>query len=594
MPLEDFESHGTPQKVLRTVLVADLVESVRLIEEDEDDAVQRWRGLVERVAGEVVPAHGGRLVKSLGDGFMLEFSDVRSAVRAAFAVHHLSEGVNVGLPGNRHMLLRVGAHVGELIADERDVYGRGVNLAARLTQLAGPGEIVVSAQVRDQLVSMLDAEIEDLGECRLKHIANPVRAYRIGPPGAWPVIEPGLASTPELKPTIAVIPFTARTAAPDHDVLGEVLADELISALSVSPELQVISRLSTTALRGRDASPEEVRTRLDADYVLSGAYRVAGDQLMLVVELAETRSGRVLWGKSGKASVTGVIRGEDNLIDRILAEVSTAVIARELDRAQSQSLPTLETHTLLMGAIALMHRASGREFERARAMLDAVIDRARRRATPHAWLAKWHVLRFNRGWSKSQEEEAQLALDCTKRALDADPQCALALTMDGFVHTNLLRQLDVGQERYERALNINPNESLAWLLKGTLHAFKGEGQLAIEGTERALRLSPLDPLRYFYESLAATAAHSAGNYERAIELAQQALRSNRVHPSTLRALAIAQSQAGRLDDARRTVVELLKLEPDLTVRSYLERNPSGAFETGKIWSEALRRAGIPA
>ena len=294
--------------------------------------------------------------------------------------------------------------------------------------------------------------------------------------------------------------------------------------------MNVISRLSTTTFRGRDAPLGEVSGRLNADYVLSGAYRVVGGKVVLVAELAEARSSRILWGKSVKGRVGAIVAGDDEMIDMLVAEVSSGIIARELDRARSGSLPTLESYTLLMGAIVLMHRASGRDFERAREMLDAVIERARRQAAPHAWLANWHVLRFNRGWSEDQAKEAQLALDCTKRALDADPRCSLALTVDGFVHTNLLKRLDIGQERYEQALSINPNESLAWLLKGTLHAFKGEGEQAVDGTEHALRLSPLDPLRYFYDSLAATAALSAGRHERAIELAQRSLRVNRVQP----------------------------------------------------------------
>jgi tetratricopeptide (TPR) repeat protein len=248
-----------------------------------------------------------------------------------------------------------------------------------------------------------------------------------------------------------------------------------------------------------------------------------------------------------------------------------------------------------MGAIRLMHRESPNDFERARQMLEILTQRVGQLAAPHAWFAKWHVLRFYRkqGWSIDQKGEARHALDCTKRALDADSQCALALTIDGLVHTSLLRRLDVGQEQYEHALQINPNESLAWLLKGTLHAFKGEGELAVDGTERALRLSPLDPFKYYYDSLAATAALSAARYDRAIELAERSLTMNRNHTSTLRALAIAQSQLGHLDEARKTVAVLMRLDPTLTASSYLERSPSGAYETGKIWSDALRRAGVP-
>jgi adenylate cyclase len=555
--------------------------------------VDRWRQLVERVEREVLAAHGGRLVKSLGDGLMLEFMNVQPAVRAAFSIQKACNEMNVGVLPQRQMLLRMGVHVGSLIADEHDVYGRSVNLAARITTLAGPGEIVVSADVRDQLTPLLDADLEDLGDCFLKHVNQPVRAYRIGQPGPAPVIVPSTGGTTELRPTIAVIPFAARGVQAEHEILGEVLADEVISALSRTPDLNVISRLSTTVFRGRDTAAGTVGAHLNANYILSGAYRVSGSRLIVVSELSEAKSDRVLWSASLKGSVAGVVSGEDELIDQMVHQVSGSVLAREMERARVQALPSLESHTLLMGAIMMMHRASGQDFERARVMLEAVIERARRQATPHAWLANWHVLRFNRGWSHDQHAEAKLALDCTKRALDADPRCSMALTVNGFVHTNLLKRLDVGQEFYDLALEVNPNDSLAWLLKGTLHAFMGDGAEAVRGTEHALRLSPLDPLRYFYDSLAATAAMSAGNYERAIELAQRSLRANRVHTSTLRVLAIAQAQLGRLDDARQTVKDLLAIDPTLTVSSYLERSPSGAYETGRVWSEALRRAGVP-
>lgn len=589
---EELHPANHPTRVLRTVLVVDVVESVRLMEENEDDAVSRWRGIVEQVEHDVLPVHGGRLVKSLGDGLLLEFPRVQPAVNAAFAIQQTCNRANAGVPQQRQMLLRMGVQVSELIADEHDVYGRGVNLAARLSTLAGPGEIVVSAGVRDQLTPVLDADIEDLGECYVKHVQQPVRAYRVGPPGPRPVIEPGAAAE-ELRPSLAMIPFSARSNEPEHQVFGEMLAEEVISALSRSAELHVISRLTTTAFRGRDASVDEVSAHLNASYVLSGSYRVSGEKLRLAAQLAEARSGRVVWAKDLKGQVPGIVSGKDELVDRIVAEASAAIMDRELERAQSQALPTLQSYTLLMAAISLMHRLSAHDFDRARQMLQTLVDRAPRQAIPQAWLAKWHVLRVWQGWSDDPKADARLALDCTKKALDADSRCALALVIDGLVHTNLLKQLDVALERYELALQVNPSDSLGWLLKGTLHAFRGEGKPAVQGTQRALRLSPLDPQRYYYDSLAATAAMSAGRYERAIELAQRSLRANRTHTSTFRALAIAQWQCGRHADARKTVAELMRLEPRLTVSKYLERSPSSGYETGKVWSDALRSAGVP-
>ena len=532
--------------------------------------------LVDKVLG----ARGASTVSRMPHGWVADFTRAQDAANAAFELQHV-----LTTPEKR------GPRIALQMADagNQDAYGRGIDSATRLTGLAGPGEIIASAAVRDELVPVLDADIEDLGDCYVKALQRPVRAYRLGPPGPQPVVESTAAS--ELRPTIAVIPFAARTAG--HEVLGEVLADEVICALSRSSELNVISRLSTTAFRGREASTQQIADKLGTTYVLSGAYRVSHGHLTLAVELAEAKSSRVLWAREMKERVAGLIDGKEELIDRIVSEASAAVIARELELARSQSPPTLESYTLLIGAIALMHRLSLRDFERAREMLGALVERTHRLAIPQAWLAKWHVLRVQQGWSSDPNADAQSALEWSERALDADSHCSLALAVDGFVHTNLLKRLDVAKERYDLALSVNPNDSLACLLNGMLHAFKGEGKQAVKDTQRALRLSPLDPHRYFYDSLAASASLSAGDYAGAIELARRSMRANRTHTSTYRVMAISQWQLGLHEAARETVGELMRLEPGLTVRKWLERSPSSAYEIGRICAHALREAGVP-
>jgi class 3 adenylate cyclase/TolB-like protein/Tfp pilus assembly protein PilF len=583
---------GDVERLVQTVLFVDIVESVRLMERDEEDAIRRWRDMVEHIECHVLPACDGRLVKSTGDGLLLAFGSVQSAISAAFAIQHAMNRRNHCLPADRHMLLRMGMEVSDVVVDQYDVYGRGVMLAARLMTLAGPGEIVVSAHVRDQLTPVLDADVEDLGECHLKHIKNPVRAYRIGPPGEHPVVEPVIPFG-ELLPTIAVIPFSAREAEGEHNVLGEVIADEIISALSRSSEMNVISRLSTTAFRGREVILDEISAHLNANYVLSGVYRVKDRKVLLDAELAEAKSGQIVWAERLEDEVQGILSGEQVLIERVVADVCNAVMARELQRARSQALPTLKSYTLLMAAISLMHRLSLRDFEDARHMLQTLIDRATRQSVPLAWMAKWHVLRVQQGWSADPEQDGQFALECTKRALEADPQSSLALAIDGFVHTNLLKRLDVAEERYERAIQINPNDALAWLLKGTLHAFKGEGAKAVDDTQRALKLTPLDPHRYFYDSLSATACLAANQYENALELARRSLRANRTHTSTLRVMAAAHWRMGHQQEARATAQELMKLEPNLTVSRWLARSPSAPYKIGEEWAEVLRQVGVP-
>ena len=572
-------------------MLVDIVGSVRLIEQDEVGIITHWLDFVEHVKRNVVPSHNGRFVKSLGDGMLLDFDDVRSGVSAALAIQQERHRSNASRPADRQIMLRTGMEVSDVIVGADDVLGRGVNLAARLMSLAGPGEIVVSQHVRDGLTANLDADIEDLGDCYVRGIPEAIRAYRVGPPGPQAMVS--AASFDELAPSVAVVPFASRSAATDQGVLGEIMAEEVIRRLSQSAYLKVVSRLSTTAFAGRSTSLEEIGAHLGADYVLSGSYRTADKRLRLDVELAETKTGRILWAESLDDSLCGIVGGEQELIGRLIAAVSAAVTAREVQRSRSHPLPTLKAYTLLMGAVSLMHRLSLPDFEEAHGLLQTLIDRGMRHPLPIAWLGNWHVLRVQQGWSEDPQRDTYLASECTKRALDLDPDNSLALAINGFVHVNLLKKFDVAEDSYERALAANPSNAYAWLLKGTLHAFKSEGEQAVEHTERALSLSPLDPHRYFYDSLAATAAVAAGRYRRALELAQRSLRANRKHTSTLRSMTVAQWQLGQFDDARRSAQELLKLQPSMTVSSWLKGSPAADYEVGRTAADVLRKAGIP-
>ena len=577
----------------KVILVLDVVESVRLMKKDERDFVQRWHYFVEHARKNVLPRHGGRMLKSLGDGLMLEFASAQGAIKSALALQAFCQADNEGQLPAKQMHLRVGAHLAEFVSDEHDIYGSDVNLTARIATLAGPGEIVISAQLRGQIAPGIDADVEDLGECHLKHVEEPIRAYRVGPLGLAPVISLGNDSTLNLRPTIAVIPFAMEGADASLAVLGEAVADEIITALSRSNELHVISRLSTTVFKGRTDAVDDIRVHLGAKYILSGLCRASGSQMSLFVELIDTKNGQVVWADRVKTNVVAIFNADDGLARGIVASVTSHVIKRELSRARSQSLPNLEGYTLLFGAIALMHRLSLTDFERARDMLEALIARAPRQSTPKAWMAKWHVMRVSQGWTDDPKRDGILALDFTKRALDEDPTSALALTIDGLVHTNLFKQLDVAQARYTEAVEQNPNEPLAWLLKGTLHAFMGDGAQAVNDTEMALSLSPLDPMRYYFDSLAATAAMSAGRYERAIELAKRSLRANKTHASTLRALAISQVQVSQIDEARATAALLMQVEPNLTVAKFIKYSPASAYALGALCAKALREAGVP-
>src|SRR5262245_24206561 len=248
----------------------------------------------------------------------------------------------------------------------------------------------------------------------------------------------------------------------------------------------------------------------------------------------------------------------------------------------------------MLGAINLIHRATPGSFSHARSLLEHLIERLPHHPLPQAWMAQWHVMKVSQGWSDDVTAEGRLALDCAKRAGDSDPNCSIAIAMDGWVHTHLLKRFDIAGERFEVAVEVNPNDSLAWLLKGTMHSFLAQVAQAVKASARASLLSPLDPRRSYYDCLIASIYCAASQFDRAIDLSKRSLRVNRLHSSTLRTLICALALSDRIDEARQMAAELMKLEPNLTVSGYLARHPSASFWTGKAWADALHRAGVPA
>jgi TolB-like protein len=396
-----------------------------------------------------------------------------------------------------------------------------------------------------------------------------------------------------MEPTIAVIPFGARNNAPEHFDIGNLIADSVIWRLSKAANLKVISRLSTNVFRGRPSDVAEVSAHLGATYVLSGGYVVDAGRLLVTAELSAARTNQVVWTDRMSGEIGDLLQPESELAHRIAAAVHLSVFDAEVEHVLTQPLPTLESYSLLLGSIKLMHRSSKDEFLHTRAILEELINRHSRIAAPRAWLANWYILRVTRGWSEDRRREAIEALNATHAALDRDPSDALALATEGFVYCHLLNDLDTARKRCEQAVDANPSHALGWLYRGTVDAFKGDGTAAVEATRRAMELSPLDPQRYYYESLAATAELSAGEYADAERLARSSLQLNRMHPSTWRALTIALVSQDRMDEARQALRRLRELEPELTVTRYVARMPNAQLETGKHWARCLEMAGLP-
>lgn len=577
----------------RVILIADIVDSVRHYDLDEAGAVGRWALLLQSLRQDILNREAGRFVKSTGDGFILEFSDVSASLRVAKAIHAQIGIINTEHPSKANLALRIGINISDVYSDDVDVYGRGVNFAARIASLARPGETVISASVRDRLIPGLDPEVEDIGPSFFKNSVEPITVYRVSdvdPKARQIRIDPfGL----DLLPAIAVVPFAGLMVESPHDVVGELLADALIARMSTARALRVISRLSTSKIQGKALNSAEISRILGANYVLSGSYRVQAEIVTLVAELVVAGQLTSLWVREFHCSIDELLQSNPEICLEISGLVVDAIAEWELGRFKRTPLPSLEGFSIQLAGISMMYRSSVREFQDSKVTFEALVERYPRAPEPRAWLAKWYVLRVTRGLVPAAEAEPQRALEHTRRALDENPSHAFALAVEGFIHIHLIRDLEVADRRLDDSLAVNPSEPLAWLFKSVSQSFRGDGAAALTSAESAIALSPIDPLHHYYDALASTAALAAGKYERAEELARRALSYNRAHPPTLRGLCVAQVELGDLEAAKRTVGRILELDPDYSICKFLSLTPRGSGSNRGRYADALERAGIP-
>lgn len=561
-----------PQQLHKVVLVMDLVESVRLMAANEAAVVNQWRGFVHHATTVVLPDCKGRMVKSLGDGMLVEFDQPTDAVRATLTLHKYFVPLNDTLPASQRLYLRAGLNATNLYADENDVYGHGVNLAARVADLAAPGETIITASVFDGIVVGMDAEVEDRGESYLKHWPEPVRTWAIhsvtaGSSAIRAQVPEGTAL--DFRPSIAVVPFETRSHAAEQFVIGELIADGVIAQLARSPDLRVISRLSTTAFRGRTSSAGEIGRHLEATFVLGGSYVTYGDKVVIMAQLTDNRREEVIWADRLTGDLRDLMETQSELLDALCSACSRALLNDVVQRTLVLPLPQLDSNALLLGGITLMHRSTPRDLQRSHQLLEAVVDRHKRVATPWAWLAKWHIMQVVQGLSSEPARDFRRAIDTADRALDLEPASSLAMAIKGHALCHLGEDVDASHRLLQEATQSNPNDPMAWLYNSVWSTMWGTPEDSMVEAENALHLSPLDPQKYYFEMMLATSCASLERWERAIELCRSSLLKNRYHLPTIRTLLIAQHELGFEKDAKETFSLLMQLQPHLTVQQYL-------------------------
>ncbi|MCK0149315.1 hypothetical protein MWU54_04720 [Marivita sp. S6314] len=403
---------------------------------------------------------------------------------------------------------------------------------------------------------------------------------------------PAASAVRRPRPRVVVLPLNYLGDDPVLRALGDWIGEQTCRILSRSKLLSVISHLSGRAMVQNPIVISDVRQTLDVDYLANGTIRRSGKGVVCDIDFIAAATGQVLWTRELYLEDANHLDKLNESLNAIAFSIARSIAHSAVAAVQAQQMDDIEDHNLTIAGATLMHRRTLRDFLKSRDYLIEAQTRMDGIAEPLTWLGKWYVLNVMKGYSLDRARDAQMAVECCARALDIDPESSLALTIDGFVHTILDHNVETAERRFDTALQINPNESLAWLLKGSLKAFTDDGAAAVDATTRARRLSPIDPFGYYYDSLASTAHLAAENYQNALDYADKSLRTNDRHLSTHRARIVALHHLGRGEDARKAAQMLMKNFPTFSLAQYRKSHPATNYKLGQQAIAALSASGI--
>jgi adenylate cyclase len=577
------------ERRLAAIAFVDIVGYSILMARDETRTHQRWIAILNNIIRPQATSHRGRVVKSTGDGVLAEFPSAFDAVKWALEVQRAlqTESARDDLPS---ITLRISVHVGDVITTDFDVFGDAVNLAARLQEHAPVGGIVLSQAVHDLVRGSLGRETTDLGPLELKNFEKPVRAFAIDPSG-----QPAAAPNVRKKlPSIAVLPLDNIGGNPDDDYFCDGCVEDITLSLAGLRELTVISRGSTLAYRGVRPDPREVGRMFGVRYVLSGSLRRSERSVRVSVELCDSSTGTTLWGEKSEVAPGELFAVQDRIVGRIVGGIAPNVRAAELRTAMRKRPENFSAYDHTLRALHIMNGLERSTFAQARECLQRAMDEDAEFAMPMAWTARWYSLSVGQGWSVDPAEDTAKAVEFAAKAIEQDPQNALALATYGYLQSFLFHNYDSALVYFDRALTACPNHSLAWFLSSPTLSYIGRGEEAIQRAEQALRLSPLDRHLFSYYSSLNLAHYSLGQYEEAVRWGRLSASENPQYTANLRYLAAALAALDRLDEAQATSAAIMQREPEFRLGTFARAlQPFRAPVTGAKYIEYLRKSGLP-
>ena len=563
------------ERRLAAILAADVVGYSRLVGEDEEGTLERLKVLRRTVADPKIKEHRGRVVRTMGDGLLVEFASVVDAVRCAVEIQREMALRNADLPADRRIEFRIGINLGDIIKDGREIYGDGVNVAARLEALATPGGICVSRVVRDQVRDKLGFAFDDRGEQQVKNIARPVRVFDVNMAGETMILTSDSAARTPLplpdRPSIAVLPFQNMSGDPEQEYFADGMVEEIITALSRIRWLFVIARNSSFTYKGRSVGVKQVGRELGVRYVLEGSVRKGGNRVRITAQLIEAETGAHLWADRFDGSLEDVFDLQDKVAINVAGVIEPALQAAEVRRSVARPTHDVTAYDLYLRALATYYPITKDRLLEAVELLHQAIAIDRYCGPALSLAAMCQMRLFREGWDE-EPETAGKGVDLARQALQVAGDDPGILANAAFVLANFGEDIGAMMALVDRALTLTPSFSRGWFLSGVLRLWAGQHDLAIEHAETALRLSPRErtgtPL-----SLIGEAHFFKREFDEAASKLLLSVQENPGYPHSYRVLAACYAQMGRLDEARAIIARLRSITPRLVPSAAQLRSP---------------------
>ncbi len=578
------------------ILVADVCGYSRLMSMEEHATHTRMMSHYVNVVQPGIVSYRGRIVKHTGDGFLARFESSSDAVRCALDMQRELLLAEATVELSRRIRFRMGLNFGAVLLEKNDVFGHAVNVAARLSDFAEAGGIVIAHAVMEAVGTRFTFESDDLGKLKLRNIHPPVRAYALRPPIST-VAAGELPPVDQVRrvnvPAVAVLPFQDVNAAIGQSHIGNGILEEIATSLAALKELLVISPMSTLRYRGLMPDIGLVAQELGIRYVISGSIQRSRSRLRITVLLNDAETSGLVWSNSYEGCVDDTFDLQDRIVLDVVGTIAPQIREIELRRACSKRPDSLDAYDYFLRGVELLRGRTQSEFCQAKIMFEKAVQADDGYAPSYAYWAFWHIRNIAQGWSWDTRQDTDRAMHLSASAIECEPGNALGLAINGHCKSFILHDYDAALSLLQRSVARSPNHPVVLSFASLTNSYTGRSSEALAQAERSVRVSPYDFYSFWLFMVLSVAHYACRNFQEAVLWSKQAFQENQHFSANLRILAASLSAAGRFEEAHVAGSILMQTDPAFRISRYASLCPWAVNDTRELFLLNLKAAGLP-